>query len=35
MPCTAKKIENKRSQLTTDGIRDTDYALTTQELYVE
>lgn len=32
MPCTAKKIENKRKQLTKDGIKDTDYVLTTQEL---
>lgn len=32
MPCTAKKIENKREQLKTDGVRDTDYVLTTKEL---
>lgn len=32
MPCTAKKVECKREQLTKDGVRDTDYVLTTQEL---
>lgn len=32
MPCTAKKIENKREQLKTKGVRDTDYVLTTKEL---
>ena len=31
MPCTAKKAEIKRGQLTTDGNFDTDYVLTTQE----
>ena len=31
MPCTAKKAEIKRKQLTTDGNFDTDYVLTTQE----
>jgi len=31
MPCTAKKAEIKRNQLTTDGGFDTDYVLTTQE----
>ncbi len=31
MPCTAKKAEIKRNQLTTDGNFDTDYVLTTQE----
>lgn len=31
MPCTAKKAEIKRNQLTTDGGYDTDYVLTTQE----
>jgi len=32
MPCTAKKGECKREQLSKDGVRDTDYVLTTQEL---
>ena len=32
MPCTAKKIENKRDQLKTKDVRDTDYVLTTKEL---
>ncbi len=32
MPCTAKKIECKRSQLKNNGIADTDFVLTTQEL---
>lgn len=32
MPCTAKKIECKRGQLTTKDTPDTDYVLTTQEL---
>lgn len=31
MPCTAKKAEIKRPQLTVDGKYDTDYVLTTQE----
>ena len=31
MPCTAKKAEIKRKQLTTGGSFDTDYVLTTQE----
>ena len=31
MPCTAKKAEIKRNQLTTNGEFDTDYVLTTQE----
>lgn len=31
MPCTAKKAEIKRSQLTENGKFDTDYVLTTQE----
>jgi len=31
MPCTAKKAEIKRKQLTTEGNYDTDYVLTTQE----
>ena len=31
MPCTAKKAEIKRPQLTIDGKYDTDYVLTTQE----
>lgn len=32
MPCTAKKFECKRDELKKDGIPDTDYVLTTQEL---
>ena len=32
MPCTAKKYECKRPELTKDGKADTDYVLTTQEL---
>lgn len=32
MPCTAKKIECQREQLTEKGVRDTDYVLTTKEL---
>lgn len=32
MPCTAKKYECKRPELTTNGKSDTDYVLTTQEL---
>lgn len=32
MPCTAKKIECQREQLTKGGVRDTDYVLTTKEL---
>lgn len=32
MPCTAKKFEIKRPELSTDGIQDTDFVLTTQEL---
>lgn len=32
MPCTAKKIECKRDELSSCGIPDTDYVLTTQEL---
>jgi len=32
MPCTAKKYEASREQLTTDGVEDTNYVLTTQEL---
>ncbi len=32
MPCTAKKSEAKRPQLTTDGLADVDYVLTTREL---
>ncbi len=31
MPCTAKKYEAKREQLTIDGMPETDYVLTTQE----
>ncbi len=32
MPCTAKKAESKREELSKDGIQDTDYTLTTSEL---
>lgn len=32
MPCTAKKFENKRQELSTNGIPDTNYVLTTKEL---
>lgn len=32
MPCTAKKYECKRPELSTNNIPDTDYVLTTQEL---
>ena len=32
MPCTAKKFECKRSELSHNGRPDTDYVLTTQEL---
>ncbi len=32
MPCTAKKVEARRPEFTTDGIQDVDYVLTTQEL---
>lgn len=32
MPCTAKKYEAKRKELSRDGKIDTDYVLTTQEL---
>ncbi len=32
MPCTAKKAEAKRPQLTRDGRPETDYVLTTQEI---
>ncbi len=32
MPCTAKKAEIKRPQLTRDGRQETDYVLTTQEI---
>jgi NADP-reducing hydrogenase subunit HndD len=32
MPCTAKKVEAKRSQLMKDGKPETDVVLTTQEL---
>ncbi|HHU61487.1 MAG: NADH-dependent [FeFe] hydrogenase, group A6 [Bacillota bacterium] len=32
MPCTAKKFEAAREELTTDGIPDVDLVLTTQEL---
>lgn len=32
MPCTAKKYECKRPELTKDGKADTDFVLTTQEL---
>lgn len=32
MPCTAKKVEARRPEFNTDGMRDNDYVLTTQEL---
>ena len=32
MPCTAKKFEAVRDEFTRDGVADTDYVLTTQEL---
>lgn len=32
MPCTAKKFENQRPELATNGIPDTNYVLTTKEL---
>ena len=32
MPCTAKKFENKRPQLVTDGLKDVDAVITTREL---
>lgn len=32
MPCTAKKIEIRRPQLQHDGVQDSDFVLTTQEL---
>jgi iron only hydrogenase large subunit-like protein len=32
MPCTAKKYESAREELTQDGLRDVDYVLTTREL---
>ncbi len=32
MPCTAKKFEAKRPELAQNGVPDTDYVLTTQEL---
>ncbi len=32
MPCTAKKFENKRPQLKTDGLMDVDAVITTREL---
>lgn len=32
MPCTAKKIECRRKQLETEGVSDTNFVLTTQEL---
>ena len=32
MPCTAKKFEATRPELSKDGIPDTDIVLTTQEL---
>ena len=32
MPCTAKKVEARRPEFYTDGLRDNDYVLTTQEL---
>lgn len=32
MPCTAKKFEARRPEFETDGVRDVDYVLTTQEI---
>jgi NADH-quinone oxidoreductase subunit G/NADP-reducing hydrogenase subunit HndD len=32
MPCVAKKFENKRSELSNDGLQDVDIVLTTREL---
>lgn len=32
MPCTAKKFESSREELSNDGLQDVDYALTTREL---
>ena len=32
MPCTAKKVEARRSEFNTNGLRENDYVLTTQEL---
>ncbi len=32
MPCTAKKFEARRPEFATDGVRDVDHVLTTQEL---
>ena len=32
MPCTAKKFEAKRPEFESDGVRDVDHVLTTQEL---
>ncbi|MGI6157913.1 MAG: NADH-dependent [FeFe] hydrogenase, group A6 [Saccharofermentanales bacterium] len=32
MPCTSKKTEAAREELTVDGLRDVDYSLTTREL---
>ena len=32
MPCTAKKFEKERPELSRDGVQGTDYVLTTQEL---
>ncbi len=32
MPCTAKKVEARRPEFSTDGLQDVDYVLTTQEL---
>jgi NADH-quinone oxidoreductase subunit G len=31
MPCTAKKVEASRPEFNTDGLRDNDYVITTQE----
>lgn len=31
MPCTAKKVEARRPEFNTNGLRDNDYVLTTQE----
>jgi NADH-quinone oxidoreductase subunit G len=34
MPCTAKKIEARRPEFNTDGLRDNDLVITTQELAI-
>jgi len=32
MPCTAKKFECSRSEMTNNGVKDVDFVLTTREL---